>query len=122
MEHDYLHVRCCAHILNLIVGDGLKELDDSIVKVCNAVKYVKSSPSRLTTFKKCVKKEKIESKCLLCLEVRTRWNSTYLMLDTAGKFDKAFDIMEEDDPNYLSYFREEEGGKGNNPGPPTIDD
>jgi hypothetical protein len=31
-------MRCCAHILNLIVTDGLKEVSDSIVKVRNAVK------------------------------------------------------------------------------------
>ena len=42
------------------------------------------------------------------------------MLDMTGKFEKAFDIKEEDDTNYLSYFREEEGGKGNNTGPPVL--
>ncbi|KAK2645509.1 hypothetical protein Ddye_020704 [Dipteronia dyeriana] len=48
----YLHVRFCAHILNLIASDGLKDLHDSIVAIRNAVKYVKSSPSRLDRFKK----------------------------------------------------------------------
>ena len=38
----FLHMRCCAHILNLIVQDGLKDLNESIVKVCNVVRYVKS--------------------------------------------------------------------------------
>jgi hypothetical protein len=46
LENQFMHVRCCAHILNLILFESLKEVDDSIVKVRSAVKYVKSSPSR----------------------------------------------------------------------------
>ena len=33
---------CCAHILNLIVGEGLKETDTSVARVREAVRYVKS--------------------------------------------------------------------------------
>jgi len=32
-RYKFIHVRCCAHILNLIVHEGLKDIDDSIVKV-----------------------------------------------------------------------------------------
>ena len=39
-----MHMRCCAHILNLIVGEGLKEIDAYVAKVHEAVRYVKSSP------------------------------------------------------------------------------
>ena len=46
LEHEFLHMRCCAHILNLIVGDGMREIDASIAKVHEAVRYVKSSPNR----------------------------------------------------------------------------
>ena len=45
-------LRCCAHILNLILwGWGLKELDTSITKEREVVRYVKSSPNRNKTFK-----------------------------------------------------------------------
>ena len=67
-----MHVRCCAHILNLIVMEGLKEVNTSILKVRNAVKYAKSSPSRLDKFKSCVERQKIGEKGLLCLDVPTR--------------------------------------------------
>jgi hypothetical protein len=58
VENEFIHVRCCVHILNLIVMEGLKELDESILKVRNAVKYVKSLPSRFEKFKGCVEREK----------------------------------------------------------------
>lgn len=35
-------MQCYAHILILIVYKGLKEVDDSIVKVCNLVMYLRA--------------------------------------------------------------------------------
>lgn len=43
-----LHMRCVAHILNLIVQDGLNVYNESIIKVRNAVKYVRSFVARTT--------------------------------------------------------------------------
>ncbi|KAE8680437.1 hypothetical protein F3Y22_tig00111388pilonHSYRG00047 [Hibiscus syriacus] len=37
---------------------------------------------------------------MLCLDVYTRWDSTYLMLDTAEKFERAFERFEEQDTNF----------------------
>lgn len=69
---DFMHVRCVAHILNLVVNDGLKELDVSIQRIRDVVRYVRSSPQRLNRFQECVEQEKIQSKSLLCLDVATR--------------------------------------------------
>ncbi|XP_050233558.1 zinc finger BED domain-containing protein RICESLEEPER 2-like [Mercurialis annua] len=101
LQGEYLHMRCAAHILNLVVKDGLSELDDSIVRIRTAVKYVRSSPSRLQKFNNCVEKEKIDCKSHLCLDVETRWNSTYMMLEAALKFRKAFDLLEIIDSKYV---------------------
>ena len=90
LEGMYLHMRCCAHILNLVVCEGLKDCDESIVKVRNAVRYVRSSPSRLEKFKVCADYMKIGTKKLVSLDVQTRWNSTYLMLESTKKFQAAF--------------------------------
>ena len=102
LQGKYLHMRCIAHIINLVVSDGLKEHNDSIARVRGVVKYVRQSPSRLQKFKECVDIEKIQSKSLLCLDVSTKWNSTYLMLETAQKFERAFERFEEIDPYFKS--------------------
>jgi len=121
LENRFMHVRCCAHILNLIVSEGLKDVNDSIVKVRSAVKYVKSSPSRFENFKTCIEREKITFKGLLSLDVPTRWNSTFKMLEGAEKYQSAFELMEEHDGNYVSsLFDENSGRKGL--GPPNYDD
>ena len=107
-------MRCYVHILNLIVGDGLKENDASIAKVCEAVRYLKSSPNRNQTFRSFMERLGIESKCLLCLDVTTMWNYTYLMLDTTKRFEKVFLQMDFEDDSYSSYFmnKENSGGLG----------
>ncbi|KAL5583640.1 hypothetical protein UlMin_016082 [Ulmus minor] len=105
-----MDMRCCAYIVNLIVSDGLKDLGESISTIRNAVRYIRSSPVRLQKFKLCAQKEKIEYNGLLVLDVPTRWNSTYLMLNVAIKFQQAFDRFEEEDDKYLPFFHEEDGG------------
>ena len=83
---EFMHMRCCAHILNLIVQSGLKSIHESIAKVQNSVRYVRASPTRFEKFQECVENEKIKTKCLLSLDVPTRWNLTYLTLNCALKF------------------------------------
>ena len=54
----FLHMRCVAHILNLIVQEGLKGIHNSIIKVRTVVQYVKLSPKKMDRFKEAVKDEK----------------------------------------------------------------
>ncbi|CAN0925081.1 Putative AC transposase [Linum grandiflorum] len=93
----YLHMRCVAHILNLIVSDGLEEVDMSVRRVREAVRWVRSSPARILACKKCVVFKQMDPKSLLRLDVATRWNSTYLMLETAEKFEEPFLLLEQSD-------------------------
>lgn len=91
-------MRCIAHIINLVVVDGLKLMSPSVARVRNVVRYVRHSPSRFQKFKECVEAKKIQSKKMLCLDVSTRWNSTFLMLDIAQKFESAFERFAGQDP------------------------
>ncbi|XP_057538292.1 putative AC transposase isoform X1 [Amaranthus tricolor] len=51
---EFFHVRCCAHIMNLVVQDGLKEIDDAVIKVRESVKYCKGSQARKQRFLSCI--------------------------------------------------------------------
>jgi hypothetical protein len=111
LESESMHMRCCAHILNLIVAEGLKEVDDSVVRVRSAVKYVMSSPIKFEKFKVCIEREQLDFKGLLCLDVPTRWNSTFFMLEGAEKYRTAFQLMQEFDKNITTTLNKEKNEK-----------
>ena len=100
-EGDFFRVRCCAHILNLIVQDGLKEIDDAVIKVRETVKYCKGSQTRKQKFLSCVAHVELESGKGLKQDVPTRWNSTYLMLESALYYKKALLHFQKVDANYV---------------------
>ncbi|XP_073368017.1 zinc finger BED domain-containing protein RICESLEEPER 2 [Aegilops tauschii subsp. strangulata] len=108
----FLHMRCAAHIVNLIVQDGLKEVELSIKRVRAAVRSIKNGTSRLVKFKELALEEKVKSKAFLNLDVCTRWNSTYIMLKAAITYAKVFTRYYEDDPLYALDLSEEKGGFG----------
>ncbi|GKV39934.1 hypothetical protein SLEP1_g47628 [Rubroshorea leprosula] len=96
-----IHMRCAAHIINLVVGEGTKkkEMNISVTAIRATVKYIRQSPMRLKRFKEACEWVEIESKKLLCLDVPTRCNSLYLMLDTTERFEEAFERYARQDPH-----------------------
>lgn len=104
LSSEFLHMRSYTKILNLIVQEGLEDLSESIDKIHNAVRYVQSSSIGSKKFKACVGKEKILCETLVCLDLPTGWNFTYMMLDRAEKFENTFERMKEDDEEYLRHF------------------
>ncbi|KAL5165349.1 Zinc finger BED domain-containing protein RICESLEEPER 2 [Glycine soja] len=84
-----------------IALEGFKEDITTICRVHAAVKYVKSSPSRLSKFMECVAHVNIEYKGLVRLDVETRWNSTYLMLEAALKHHKEFEEFKLRDKKFM---------------------
>ena len=47
-------MRCCAHVLNLIVQDGLKVAEVALQKIRDNIKYVRASESRKIVFTECI--------------------------------------------------------------------
>ncbi|KAG7547631.1 Zinc finger BED-type [Arabidopsis suecica] len=118
-DGDLMHMRCCAHILNLIVGDGLKKAKTSIAATRIAVNYMRNNFQRLKSFVLRCETGKI-ARGSLPLDVVTRWSSTYLMLTSAIKLRPAFEKMSAEDKLYCEYFEEEdEKTKTKRIGPPT---
>ncbi|XP_013656438.1 zinc finger BED domain-containing protein RICESLEEPER 2-like [Brassica napus] len=110
LNGEFLHIRCATHILNLIVKEGLSEVDDSVTAIRNGIQYVRSSTNRQKSFEFRVDTGKM-TRGSLPLDVKTRWNSTYLMIYQAIKFRAAFEKMEAEDKPFNDYFLELENGK-----------
>lgn len=97
----YLHLRCSCHILNLIVKDGLKELESSIKAIRNSVNFIHSSPLRLNKFREFAVLAKFSNMSTVPMDVKTRWNATYKMLELALKYRRVFDRMAEEWAHFL---------------------
>ncbi|KAG8503953.1 hypothetical protein CXB51_002272 [Gossypium anomalum] len=88
------HVRCCVHILNLLVHDGHSEIESVIDNVRENVKHIKASTVHLPMFNDIVKKLQLPNKRLI-LNFCTRWNATYAMLSCVLEF-KDYLLSDED--------------------------
>ncbi|XP_076885190.1 zinc finger BED domain-containing protein RICESLEEPER 2-like [Bidens hawaiensis] len=97
----FFHVRCCAHILNLVVQDGLGTIEPCISKIREGVKYLKKSPGRLLKFGEMAISLGINTRRSLCIDVKTRWNSTHRMLDSAIYYKQAFEGYVLRDSNFI---------------------
>lgn len=93
------HVRCCAHILNLLVQDGLSTIKDIIFNIRESVKYINHNDARLKAFCDVVEQKRLKERKLV-IDCPTRWNSTFNMLSTALKFKTAFASYKEREPHY----------------------
>ncbi|CAN6358146.1 unnamed protein product [Urochloa humidicola] len=98
------HIRCAAHVLNLIVKDGLQVITNVIHNFRESIKYIKGSTSRKEKFEEIIAEIGLERKSRPSLDVPTRWNSTCDMLMSAFPFEEAFCQLAKQDPSYLHTF------------------
>ncbi|CAN0846139.1 Zinc finger BED domain-containing protein RICESLEEPER 2, partial [Linum grandiflorum] len=95
-----LHMRCCAHILNLIVKDGLDVVKSSVEIIRESVGFWAATPKRMEKFEEAARHLRIPTDKKLCLDCPTRWNSTYLMLNVALIYKDVFYRLKSRDPRY----------------------
>ena len=102
------HMHCCAHILNLIVKDGVDVVSQSIERIRSSVSYWKMTPKRHEKFMKGVRELKISSTKQLILDCKARWNSNYYMLNTALVYKETFSCLKPQELQYKSFPSEED--------------
>ncbi|KAJ4702657.1 Zinc finger BED domain-containing protein [Melia azedarach] len=90
MSGRLFHIRCTAHILNLIVEDGLFVISNTIVKVRDSVSYWRTTTKRREKFDEVARRLNISCTRELVLDCTTRWNSTYLMIVVALEYKAVF--------------------------------
>jgi hypothetical protein len=83
-------MHCAAHILNLIVKDGLDVIQHAIKKIRDSVAFWTATPKRVEKFEEMAKFLKIHIVHKLGLDCKTRWNSTYKMLTIAIPYEAIF--------------------------------
>lgn len=97
---DFFHVRCSAHILNLVVQDGLNLIRPLLDDIRGTVRYLNKSPYGKQKFDLVVSQLNLQGKKQIPMDVSTRWDSTYDMLDIALNYEEACNRLEGIDKNY----------------------
>ena len=85
MNGKLFHGRCVCHIINLLIQDGLSKINDHIAKIREAVVYCCATPTRVQAFLHCCKQNRLNPRKLQT-DIKTRWNSTYLMIESCKKY------------------------------------
>jgi hypothetical protein len=86
LDGAHFHIRCCAHILNLVVQDGTTHMRDVIEKIRDLFRHVNSSGGRIQAFNTLAINKGLPEKAGLYLDIPTRWNLTFHMLVEAIKY------------------------------------
>ena len=93
---DFAHYRCAAHVLNLAVNKGLSVISESVRKVRSLMSYIKNSQPVRDSLKSLCKVKGIDYLSPE-LDVNTRWNSTFYMLEKWKRIEPALNLLAADD-------------------------
>ncbi|KAI5350846.1 hypothetical protein L3X38_003737 [Prunus dulcis] len=105
------HMRCCAHILNLVVRDGLDVIKKSIEKIRYSVAFWLGTQKREEKFLEAARQLRVPTSKMLELDCKTRWNSTYSMLKTAMIYKDVFPRLKHREPLYKEVPSESDWAK-----------
>ncbi|XP_057454160.1 zinc finger BED domain-containing protein DAYSLEEPER-like [Lotus japonicus] len=99
-----LNQNCYAHVLSHLAVDALQTMGETISKVRESVKYVKSSESREKKFLEVKQQLQVPSMMKLLIDDQCKWDTTYHMLVAACELKEVFACFDATDPNYTMTF------------------
>ncbi|KAJ4760252.1 Zinc finger BED domain-containing protein DAYSLEEPER [Rhynchospora pubera] len=101
------HMHCFAHILNLIIKDGLDVIGQRLKAISDSCDFWSSTPQRIEQFEEAAQQLCINSTKKLCF-VKTQWNSTYIMLETALIYKDIFNHLKTCEAQYKTMPSDED--------------
>ncbi|CAN0830952.1 Zinc finger BED domain-containing protein RICESLEEPER 2 [Linum grandiflorum] len=101
-DGELIHMRCSAHILNLIVRDGLDVIKEAIENIRDSVVFWTCTPRRVEYFHDRARQLKLNVVNKLVLDCPKRWNSTYKMLMSAILYKVVFFRLNQMESQYTS--------------------
>ena len=91
----YFHVRCLAHVINLVVKEGITKVDNAMHRLRKSFLYIHGSAGRLEAFNHALVASSLNPKIRHPLkDVPTRWNASYLMIESSLPCKLAFQNLE----------------------------
>ena len=104
---NFSHYRCAAHVLNLGVKKGLETVNSSITKARKITCMIKNSTVLCDSLRAfCTLKNVKYLKPIL--DVDTRWNSTYYMLERFKKLEPALALLVADNRSINALYPDDE--------------
>ena len=101
-------MHCCAHILNLIVKEGVSVIEGVLERIRDSVQFWSATPSRVKKFGQACQQLDVPYNKKLCLDCKTRWNSIYEMLVTAIGYKEVFYRVQFMDRHYKCLSTEDD--------------
>lgn len=92
---------CLARTLSSIAVEALKTAHETVRKIRDSVKYVKTSESHEDKFNELKQRLQVPSMKTLALDDQTRWNTSYEMLVSASELKEVFSCLDASDSGYI---------------------
>ena len=113
-QQEWSHIRCVAHVLNLVVKEVLNGFTSSkkdeeklgfsalpLDKLGRAIRKIRKSPQKIQQYHKVCEMNQLPPKTPI-IDVSTRWNSTFLMLDHAVQYQAVINILSAQNDEWAS--------------------